>query len=142
LHKLEDVHIENLKLEYVPQVIELLQEISIFTPKTKDKELFKQFISQSNVTSVVANDGNKVLGFGAMVTYTNLRGGKIGFIEDIVTHPGFRKIGIGYRVLDSLRKTAIFLGCYKISLFCKDENIEFYKKCGFNLNGNEMKLVL
>ena len=142
LYKLDDVHLENLTFKFVPEVIELLQEISSFMPKTKDEELFKQFISQSNVISLVAHDGNKVLGFGAMVIYTNIRGGKIGFVEDIVTHPEFRKIGIGFSVLGSLRKTAIILGCYKISLFCKDENIEFYKKCGFNLNGNEMRMQL
>lgn len=142
LFKLENVHIESLTFKFVPEVIELLQEISSFRPITEYEEIFEQFILQSNVISVVAHDKNKVLGFGAMIIYTNIRGGKIAFVEDIVTHPDFRKKGIGFSVLESLRKTAITFGCYKISLFCKDKNIEFYKKCGFNLNGNEMRLQL
>ena len=43
------------------------------------------------------NASNKidVVGYGSIFIQINIRGGKIGHIEDITVHPDFRKKGIG-----------------------------------------------
>jgi len=39
--------------------------------------------------------------------------------------------GIGSMLIERLKELAIERGCYKTILNCSEENIGFYKKCGF-----------
>ena len=42
------------------------------------------------------------MGYGSIVIETKIRGGKMGHVEDIVSHSLFRKKGIGKAVVDSI----------------------------------------
>ena len=58
-----------------------------------------------------------------------------GLIENVVTHPDWRKKGYGKAVLDYAAEIAENHNCYKISLMtgCKDEpTLRFYENAGFN----------
>jgi len=63
-------------------------------------------------------------------------------IEDICVNKNFRKEGLGIILMDHLVKRSKELGCYKITLDCK-ENLEyFYNKSGFIKNGLQMVIYL
>jgi glucosamine-phosphate N-acetyltransferase len=63
-------------------------------------------------------------------------------IEDICVKKNYRKEGIGIILMDHLVKRSKELGCYKITLDCK-ENLEyFYNKSGFKKNGLQMIIYL
>ncbi|CCJ29320.1 unnamed protein product [Pneumocystis jirovecii] len=64
---------------------------------------------------------------------------KAAHIEDIVVAKSYRGKNIGKLLIEMLCKIAKTEKCYKIVLDCKENNIEFYKKCNFKATGIEMK---
>lgn len=121
-------------------VIELLQAIAEFKPLKSDfLSIWKSIYQQSNVHSLVAVIDNQVVGYGTIVIETKPSGWKMGHVEDIVSHRLFRKKGIGKAIVDSLFKIAKTNGCYKVAIQCKEHNIEFYKKCNYELSGVAMQ---
>lgn len=67
-----------------------------------------------------------------------------GVIENVVTHPAFRRCGHGKAVLCAALKHAWKLGCYKAMLLTgrKDTEIfRFYESAGFDPNGKQAFLA-
>ena len=122
------------------EIVELLQEISDYAPnETLFDDIWENFNSQKNVYSVVAQIGDVIVGYGAIVVETKIRGGKMGHIEDIVSHSEFRKKGIGKAIVEALFKIAKDNDCYKVALICKENNVSFYNKCNYELSGLAMQ---
>lgn len=121
-------------------VIELLQSMSEFKPPQSDYPLiWDSLCQQTNVHSLVASIDEEIVGYGSIVIETKIRGGKMGHVEDIVSHPGFRRKGIGKAVVDALLDVAKANGCYKVALQCKEHNVEFYEKCNYEISGVAMQ---
>jgi glucosamine-phosphate N-acetyltransferase len=59
-------------------------------------------------------------------------------VEDIVVHPKARGLGLGKQLIARLVAMGREAGCYKMTLECTDENVEFYAKCGLTRKGNQM----
>ena len=141
-------NVKNISIRGVVQsdmdaVIELLQSISEFIPsKSSYLPIWNNFSEQTNVHSLVAILENQIVGYGSIVIERKIRGGKAGHIEDIVSHSLFRKKGIGRAILDALFDIAKLNDCYKVSLQCKEYNIEFYEKFGFHVDGVAMKNII
>ena len=78
-------------------IIKILQSTSDYRPNEKDYyEIWDKFQSQTNYFALVALDEKlDVVGYGSIFIQRNIRGGKMGQIEDITVHPDFRKKGIG-----------------------------------------------
>lgn len=124
-------------------VIKLLQDVSNYTPcDEKSKVYAQEFLATSNSLSLVAVDGDEVLGFGSLVIYQRLRGGKTGILEDIVAAPSFRRSGVGSLIVAELLAHARRQGCFKVFLEANDESELFYTKFGFERRGTLMKLAL
>ena len=66
----------------------------------------------------------------------------MGHIEDIVSHSLFREKGIGKAVVDALFNIAKENGCYKVALQCKEHIVGFYKKCGYEVTGKAMQIIM
>ncbi len=124
-------------------VIELLQSISKYKPsKSEYTKIWNKFKNQKNIHAIVAITNNKIVGYGSIVIETKIRGGKMGHIEDIVSHKDFRKSGVGRAILDKLFVLAKKKGCYKVALQCKKHNISFYKKCKYKVNAITMQRLI
>jgi len=54
-----------------------------------------------------------------------------GRIEDVVVREEYRGQQLGKLLVDALALLSRKLGCYKLSLECKDENVRFYETMGF-----------
>ena len=67
---------------------------------------------------------------------------KVGHIEDVITHPEYRKQGIGRAIMQKLRERAKEHGCYKITLACSEEVKPFYEKCDMEQRGIQMSSLL
>ena len=131
--------IEPLQRKHMEQVILLLQNMSVYLPpKDSYDDIWESFINQPNVHSVVATENEEVVGYGALVIEAKIRGGKIGHIEDIVSHPNKRNMDIGKMVVNALYKIAKTKQCYKVSLQCQQHNIPFYEKCEYKVRGTAM----
>ena len=65
-----------------------------------------------------------------------------GHIEDIIIKKEYRKKGLGKLLINNLIQVCKDRKCHKILLDCSDELINFYEKCGFKNNGNQMTIYL
>ena len=121
-------------------VIELLQSISEFKPPKSDfPHIWDNLCQQNNVHSLIAIIDEKIVGYGSVLIEIKIRGGKMGHIEDIVTHPNYRKKGIGQSIVDALFEIVKANSCYKVALQCKEQNYEFYEKCNYKISGVAMQ---
>ena len=71
-----------------------------------------------------------------LIVIPNLtRGGRpYGLIENVVTHPDYRRRGLGTAVLKRALQAAWERGCYKVMLLTGSKNestLRFYEKAGF-----------
>lgn len=64
----------------------------------------------------------------------------VGYIEDVVVHPDWRRRGFGQSLIQELTKIALTKKCYKIVLSTKDDLENFYKSCGYTRSGVSMTL--
>lgn len=130
--------------QYMTEVIELLQSISIFKPDSSRLNFIWENYSaqQNNFSYVFFNSSNTLVGYGSFVTEVKIRGGKMAHFEDIVISSDYRGQGLGKEMIKILIKEARNMGCYKIGLCCSEENVKFYETCGLNVNGISMSLIL
>ena len=127
----------------INSVVELLQSISDYTPsKSEYSSIWSDLCKQSNAHALVAIVDKHIVGYGTIIFETKIRGGKMGHVEDIVSHSNYRKKGIGMAILDALHDLAKANGCFKIALQCKEHNIDFYKKCNYELSGVAMQIFV
>ena len=143
------IEVTSTKKIYFSQIIKLLQVISDFYPNRNSEEIiWESFINQKDVYSCIALDSDaksferKLVGFGSLHLSRKVRGGVIGFIEDIAILENYRGKGIGKLLLKKLITKAKEESCYKLVLECKEENSVFYQKIGFKKSGLSMSLML
>ena len=123
-------------------VVEMLQDISRFKPSIENyKLIFKNFHDQKHVDGYVFLLENEIVGYGAVVYEIKIRGGKVGHIEDIVVSRKFRGKNIGIKIISHLTNVSKVIGCYKVSLVCKESNIKFYQNCGLEVDGSSMSFL-
>lgn len=128
-----DLTLKPPEREHLGEIIVLLQTISEFIPaEGRLNDLWIQYSGQSDSSSVVALADAMVVGFASIFFATRIRGGKVGYIEDVAVHPDYRNLGIGRQLLNFLSQTARVEGCFKVSLRCSSENVGFYQNNGFN----------
>jgi glucosamine-phosphate N-acetyltransferase len=136
----ESISIRKLEQADMADVIELLQSMSEFKPSESDyPHIWEKLCQQTHVYSIVATIGEKIVGYGSVVFETKIRGGTMGHVEDIVSHPGYRKKGIGKTILGALFDIAKANGCHKVALQCQEHNVEFYRKCNYEISGLVMQ---
>ena len=124
----------------IDQVTNLLSQISPYKPTKKNySKIWSNFKKQKHHHSIIAYQKNLILAYGTVFIETKIRGGKVGHIEDIVTHPKYQKIGIGKKILQKLYNIAKKEKCFKIMLQCQHKNLKFYKKCNYKKSGITMQ---
>ena len=105
---------------------------------------FQDFVSQLNDNHIVLviENQQQIICCGTILIETKLlhNMGKVGHIEDIITHSLYRGQGLGKQIIQSLVSYGKDIGCYKIILDCNNTNIPFYEKCGFIKRENQMAL--
>lgn len=105
---------------------------------------FQDFVSKLDNDHIVLviEDQQKIICCGTILIEIKLLNnmGKVGHIEDIITHSSYRGQGLGKKIIQSLVSNAKECGCYKVILNCNNTNIPFYEKCGFVRKENQMSL--
>jgi glucosamine-phosphate N-acetyltransferase len=108
------------------------------------KDDFDKYIDDINnnnkQTIIVIIYQNELIGAGTLFKLIKLHNNPVGQIEDVIIKDKYRKNGYGKLIINKLTEIGINnYGCYKIILNCINKNINFYKKCGFEEVGVEMK---
>lgn len=92
-------------------------------------------------TFVIKLDG-KVIGSASLLRELKLFGDEkpyIAHIEDVAIHKELRGFGYGKKLITYMVEWAKENQCYKIVLFCSNNNVKFYRKCGFRHTSNLMR---
>jgi len=131
------------QISHFNELIKMLQELSNFQPNNSRLDsIYKEFISQKNIYSIVAVLENEVVGFGSIFFFKRVRGGKQGIIEDLIVSRNFRNLGIGSKILEELISEAKLQKCFKICLESNSKSEVFYFKEGFLKGGSIMKYFI
>lgn len=98
-------------------------------------------LEDNNIHYYVAEVDGFVVGVASLITINKLiRGGnRIGLIEDVAVSKTSGSRGVGRMLIEKLKDLAVERGCYKVILNCSEDNIGFYKKCGFYQNEVQMR---
>ena len=133
----------NIEKKDLDQVFVLLNQLKQIEIDTIDKDkAWSDFINNTSSNSVVGLYNNKIVAYGSVVIENKVRGEVAGHIEDIVVDSEVRGKMIGVSLIKELIKVAENKGCYRITLFCKENLINFYSRSGFEVNSISMKRYL
>jgi GNAT superfamily N-acetyltransferase len=98
-------------------------------------------LMKSDLTTVmVAEAAGELVSTCTLVIVPNLTRGvrAFGLIENVVTHPGHRRTGLGQAVLSAALHAARSADCYKMMLATgsrREGTLRFYEKAGFHRGG-------
>lgn len=122
--------LRHLQLEdYHKGYIELLSQLSeTGNISYEEFKFFYENLNKNHLILVFEKD-NKIVSTGTLLIENKLihNCGKVGHIEDIVTHKDYRKQKLASFIIFYLKKLAKQNNCYKIILNCSSENKLFYE---------------
>jgi GNAT superfamily N-acetyltransferase len=103
-------------------------------------QVWHDILNDPKIHCLVAEQDGELVGSCTLVIIPNLtRGARpYGLIENVVTHAGYRKQGIGAAILQQALRIAWEAGCYKAMLMTgskREEVHRFYEKAGFVKGG-------
>ena len=106
------------------------------------KTRFLEIEINPNIQIWVIDSDNSIVGTGTILIEPKIihNLGKVAHIEDVVISDECRGEGLGKILINHLTNIAKDINCYKITLYCHEENIQFYRKCGFTIIGSQMSL--
>ena len=133
----------NIEKKDLDHVFVLLNQLKQMDIDNIDKDsVWNDFIKNTASNSIVGLYNDKIVAYGSVVIENKVRGEVAGHIEDIVVDSEVRGKMIGVSLIKELIKLAKNKGCYRITLFCKENLINFYARNGFELNNVVMKKYL
>ena len=100
----------------------------------KLKKLWQEIMEDPGQHYLVAEVDGKLVSTCVLIVIKNLTRGASPYaiIESVVTHPDYRKRGIGTRLLKKAQEIAREKGCYKTMLLTgRKDAIPFYENAGF-----------
>jgi len=105
-------------------------------PKERAERIWSEILSHEGVAVFVSDAAAKIVATCMLITAPNLlrAGGQHGFLENVVTHPDFRRRGHGHAVVHAALAAAWAKDCYHVLLQSgrKDPLVHrFYERCGF-----------
>ena len=122
--------LRHLQLEdYYKGYIELLSQLSETGNITYEEfKFFYENLNKNHLILVIEKD-DKIVSTGTLLIENKLihNCGKVGHIEDIVTHKDYRKQKLASYLIFYLKKLARKNNCYKVILNCNFEYKLFYK---------------
>ena len=109
-------------------------------PTAVAERMWATLIGAAFMTVVVAEAAGRLVASCTLAIVPNLsHGGRsYGVIENVVTDAGYRKMGLGRRVLAYALDVAWKADCYKVSLATgskQESTLHFYEGAGFKRGG-------
>ena len=102
-----------------------------------DNEINTNHISDPSSITLVSVDNNTITGVASLYIIKKLTR-TLGLIEDVAVNENYRGKGIGKKLVEKLIGIATDKKCDKTVLNSSEQNSEFYKKIGFEINEIQM----
>ena len=139
---MNDFELTTLSEHHLEGALDLLDQLSDCPYKISPEDSWELYVDDLTQMIVVAEYKGTVIGTGKVIIEQKLRGDCVAHIEDVVVEKKYRGLGIGRQIVDYLCELAIDSDCSKVVLHCLEENVDFYKNCGFTQeNGMRKDLV-
>lgn len=126
--------IRELKIDDYNQVIELWTKS---LSNKFDNEINTDHVSDPSSITLVSVDNNTITGVASLYIIKKLTR-TLGLIEDVAVNENYRGKGIGKKLVEKLIGIATDKKCDKTVLNSSEQNSEFYKKIGFEINEIQM----
>lgn len=108
----------------------------------RTQDIWRKTLANENLSLVVGGIGNRLVATCLLITAPNLmRGGAPhAFLENVVTHPDFRRQGYGRAAVRAALDDAWQRGCFQVFLMTRRGRanpfvLTFYEGCGFQQGG-------
>ena len=102
-----------------------------------DNEINTSHLSDPSSITLVSVDNNTITGVASLYIIKKLTR-TLGLIEDVAVNENYRGKGIGKKLVEKLIGLAADKKCDKTVLNSSEQNSEFYKKIGFEINEIQM----
>lgn len=105
------------------------------TVDTRMRAVWEEILADPGQFYLVAEVDGKLVSSCVLIVVQNLtrHATPYALIENVVTHPEYRRRGIGTRILQRAQEIARERGCYKVMLLTgRREAIPFYEQAGFD----------
>ncbi|MDA9362304.1 GNAT family N-acetyltransferase [Flavobacteriaceae bacterium] len=102
-----------------------------------DNEINTSHLSDPGSITLVSVDNNTITGVASLYIIKKLTR-TLGLIEDVAVNENYRGKGIGKKLVEKLIGLAADKKCDKTVLNSSEQNSEFYKKIGFEINEIQM----
>jgi GNAT superfamily N-acetyltransferase len=132
--------IRKIQANELPSLLSLYRHLHLDDPAlaiTSDIEsLWHRILANPQLHYFVADVAGQIVSTCTLTVILNLtrRAHPYGLVENVVTHPDFRKQGIGTKILQTALEMAWAQNCYKVMLLTgrKDQaTLRFYERSGF-----------
>ena len=115
-----------------------------FIPKLSNRVDLKDYAEKLHKYGIIFEAWEKKVLVGVIASYFDVNKRKEGFISNVSVLEEFEKKGIAGQLVKILKKYAVNLGCFALSLKVNAENKEaiiFYKKHGFKSISREEDII-
>ena len=102
-----------------------------------DNEINTSHLADPGSITLVSVDNNTITGVASLYIIKKLTR-TLGLIEDVAVNENYRGKGIGKKLVEKLIGLAADKKCDKTVLNSSEQNSEFYKKIGFEINEIQM----
>ena len=113
--------------------------LKIISPHMATSSSVYNMIRQLNTFVYVVEEyfPDRIVGTATLILNYKF-GGHLGLIEDVAILPECEGLYYGTHLIKRILREAKEMGCYKVILLCKDNNVEFYEKIGMDKYQNCM----
>jgi GNAT superfamily N-acetyltransferase len=136
-----DMDVRLIKPDELEKLLSLYEHLNLDDPELEIdetlKEHWKEILADPNLFYLVVEKDGMLISSCNMAIIKNLTrsASPYGLVEQVVTHPHYRKKGYGTAVLKKAVEIAREKNCYKVMLLTSmkdEETLRFYERAGFD----------
>jgi len=135
-----EIEFRLIRADELPSLLDLFQHLNSDEPPLPADDMLNQvwsdFLNDPKIHCVIGESDGRLVASCTLIVIPNLtRGARpYGLIENVVTHPEYRKKGFGSSLLRYTLRLAWEQHCYKVMLLTgrkQEETLRFYERAGF-----------